>query len=156
MNTNKPYWRGASLNVAFRHASSMMPRKNSWIGQRWNTRRTPTSHKRLETSFASARLFFGDLPVSLIDAGRLDAFKVWRTKEHKVRPVTLRHDLHALSTFFAFAIKQRWARDNPVRNVGVPSDADATKSMSSRQEKNRNFSSGLQSSRIRTFGTLRV
>src|ERR1039457_6872666 len=29
----------------------------------------------------------------------------------------LRHDLHALSTFFQYAMKQRWARENPIRNV---------------------------------------
>ena len=31
----------------------------------------------------------------------------------------------ALSKFFGYAVKQRWAVDNPVRNVTIPSDADA-------------------------------
>ena len=39
--------------------------------------------------------------------------------------LTIRHDLHALSTFFKYGIKQRWTRENPVRNVNIPSDADA-------------------------------
>ena len=45
--------------------------------------------------------------------------------DHGIRDITLRHDLHALSKFFGYAIKQRWARDNPVRNVTIPSDAEA-------------------------------
>ena len=48
-----------------------------------------------------------------------------RVNDHGIRDITLRHDLHALSKFFGYAIKQRWARDNPVRNVTIPSDADA-------------------------------
>jgi integrase len=87
----------------------------------------PNSYKRLVTSFASAKLHFGEMPVSLIDEGRIEAFKVWRTNQHKVRPITLRHDLHAISKFFAFAIKQRWTRDNPVQNVAIPSDAGAVR-----------------------------
>src|SRR6185312_4628768 len=31
----------------------------------------------------------------------------------------------ALSKFFGYAIKQKWCRENPVRNVKIPSDADA-------------------------------
>jgi site-specific recombinase XerD len=45
--------------------------------------------------------------------------------DHGIRDITLRHDLHALSKFFGYAVKQRWAVDNPVRNVTIPSDADA-------------------------------
>jgi len=39
----------------------------------------------------------------------------------------VRHDLHALSTFFGYAIKQHWARENPLRRVEIPSDADAVR-----------------------------
>jgi site-specific recombinase XerD len=46
-------------------------------------------------------------------------------REHAVRDITLRHDPHALSTFFRYAIKQHWAPDNPIRRVAIPSDADA-------------------------------
>jgi integrase len=42
-----------------------------------------------------------------------------------VRDVTLRHDLHALSKFFGYAIKRGWARENPIRKVDIPSDTDA-------------------------------
>jgi integrase len=87
----------------------------------------PNSYKRIKTSFASAKLFFGREPVSLINEQRIEAYKFHRISEHKVRDITLRHDLHALSTFFGYAIKQRWARENPIRNVSIPSDEDATR-----------------------------
>ena len=50
----------------------------------------------------------------MIDEGRLESYKAWRVKEHQVRDITVRHDLHALSTFFAYAIKQHWTRENPI------------------------------------------
>jgi integrase len=40
---------------------------------------------------------------------------------------TQRHDLHALSTFFVYAIKKQWARENPVRSITIPSDAEAVR-----------------------------
>jgi site-specific recombinase XerD len=85
------------------------------------------SYKRIATSFASLTEFFSREPVTVVDEGRIEAYKVWRISEHEVRDVTLRHDLHALSTFFRYAIKQHWCRDNPVRNVSIPSDADAVR-----------------------------
>lgn len=87
----------------------------------------PNSYQRIATSFASATEFFGREAVSLIDEGRLEAFKTWRVNKHKIRDVTLRHDLHAISTFFRYAIKQRWTRENPVRNITIPSDAEAVR-----------------------------
>jgi integrase len=92
-----------------------------------NYREHPNSYDRVATSFASHKEFFGTEPVSLIDAARVEAYKTWRIREHEVRPVTLRHDLHALSKFFGHAIKQRWTRENPVREVDIPSDADAVR-----------------------------
>lgn len=87
----------------------------------------PNSYKRLETSLSSAKVFFGDEPVSLVTERRVEAYKVWRATEHKVRDITIRHDLHALSTFFGYAIKEQWTRENPIRNVNIPSDADAVR-----------------------------
>ncbi len=87
----------------------------------------PNSYKRIVTSFTSLKLFFGREPVSLISESRVEAFKVWRINEYQVRDITLRHDLHAMSKFFGYAIKQRWTRENCVRNVNIPSDADAVR-----------------------------
>ncbi|MGA2921155.1 MAG: site-specific integrase [Candidatus Sulfotelmatobacter sp.] len=87
----------------------------------------PNSYRRIATSFASAKEFFGREAVSLIDESRVECYMTWRVKEHEVRDVTLRHDLHALSKFFGHAIKQHWARENPIRNVEIPSDEDAVR-----------------------------
>jgi integrase len=90
-------------------------------------REHPNSARRLAVSMTSAKEFFADTPVSLIDAGTVERFKVWRLKEHQVRDITLRHDCHAMSKFFGYAIKQHWTTRNPMREVSIPSDKDATR-----------------------------
>ena len=62
-----------------------------------------------------------------IQARDLEAYKQFRIEQHGVRDVTLRHDLHALSVFFRWAIKQGYASGNPVREVKIPSDRDAVR-----------------------------
>ncbi len=88
-------------------------------------REHPSSYNRIKTSFASLKEFFGIDPVSLIDEGRIEAYKTMRVNVHEVRDITIRHDIHALSTFFRFAILQHWVFANPVDGVDIPSDADA-------------------------------
>jgi site-specific recombinase XerD len=61
----------------------------------------------------------------MIDEGRIEAYKTWRFNEQDVRGITVRHDLHSLSVFFQYAIKQHWTRDNPILKVEIPSDAEA-------------------------------
>jgi integrase len=46
---------------------------------------------------------------------------------HKVHEVTIRHDLHALSLLFQYGSKHNWCKANPVREVEIPSDADAVR-----------------------------
>jgi integrase len=87
----------------------------------------PNSYRRIATSFASVKAFFGREAVSLIEEARVEAYKSYRVKNHKVRDITLRHDLHALSKFFGYAITQHWTRENPIRNVEIPSDEDAVR-----------------------------
>ena len=87
-------------------------------------REHPNTHRRLVTSFASLKAFFGGSPVGAITEGMIEDFKTGR-RENGIKEVTVRHDLYALSKFFQYAIKQRWAARNPIRNVGMPSDADA-------------------------------
>jgi integrase len=72
-------------------------------------------------------VLFGKQTVSTIDEGTIESYKTWRVNEHKVRDVTLRHDLHALSTFFQYAMQQNWTRDNPISRVKIPSDAEAVR-----------------------------
>jgi site-specific recombinase XerD len=89
-------------------------------------REHPNSYRRIKTSFASLVEILGrDVMVSMIREAHLEDFKTQRVLKHKVRDVTVRHDLHALSKFFGYAIKQNWAHENPVRNVDIPSDRDA-------------------------------
>lgn len=85
----------------------------------------PATARRLETSFASLRTFLGTRAVDAITAGDIERYKTVRRNEHKVKEVTIRHDLHALSPFFDFAIKQNWCHANPVKSVTIPSDKDA-------------------------------
>jgi integrase len=87
----------------------------------------PRSYQRIAVSFTSLKLFFGSTAVSVIDGAAIERYKTWRIAEHQIRDVTLRHDLHALSTFFQYAAKQQWSRENPVRTVSIPSDAKAVR-----------------------------
>ena len=87
-------------------------------------REHPRTHYRLVTSFASLKAFFGGAPVGAVTVGMIEDFKTGR-RQNNIREVTIRHDLHALSKFFRFAIKQRWAARNPVDGIDMPSDAEA-------------------------------
>lgn len=90
-------------------------------------REHPNSARRIAVSLSSANEFFDRDPVSMIDEGRIEEYKTWRFNEHNVRGITVRHDLHALSVFFQYAMKQHWTRDNPIANVEIPSDAEAVR-----------------------------
>jgi integrase len=85
----------------------------------------PNSFKRIRTSLSSALEKFNKAPVSAIDGAEIDDYKTWRATKHEVRDITIRHDLHALSVFFAYAIRHHWASSNPIEEVKIPSDAEA-------------------------------
>ncbi len=85
----------------------------------------PNTAERLRVSLASAVECFQGSPVHTLNAGRIEDYKSMRFTEHQVKPVTVRHDLHALSVFFQWAKKYGWCADNPIRDVTIPSDADA-------------------------------
>lgn len=87
----------------------------------------PNSYKRIRTSMTSAKELFKDKPLSAIYEAELEAYKVLRINTHEVCDVTVRHDLHALSKLFQYAMKQNWTRENPTRNVKIPSDDDAVR-----------------------------
>lgn len=90
-------------------------------------RQKESTARRILTSFASLVGFFGLMPVLDIGAGEIEGYKTHRIKINGVKDVTLRHDLHALSLFFQYAEKMRWRKGNPVREVSMPSDADAVR-----------------------------
>ena len=90
-------------------------------------RQKANTAERIRVSFASLVSFFGDMPVVSIEAGEIERYKTHRVQINAVKDVTLRHDLHALSLFFQYAQKMRWREGNPVREVSIPSDADAVR-----------------------------
>lgn len=87
----------------------------------------PNSYHRIATSMASAKELFKKTPVGLLAEAEIESYKTWRSTVHEVRDVTIRHDLHALSVFFKYAIMQRWTRENPMKKVKIPSDRDAVR-----------------------------
>lgn len=82
------------------------------------------SFLRIRSSFGSLKHFFGRAIVSSITEGHLEDFKSERRKRG-IRDVSIRHDLHNLSLFFQYCQKKRWVRENVVRRVAIPSDAEA-------------------------------
>src|ERR1700731_1985936 len=85
----------------------------------------PNTARRVRTSYASLVAHFGRTAVPSITAGDVLDYRAWRTDEHRVKDVTIRHDLHNLSKFFKYAIKHNWCKDNPVSSEDIPSDKDA-------------------------------
>jgi integrase len=117
----------------------------SWVDAEY--REHPNSAKRIRTSFASLGEFFKREMVATVTPGSVEDFKAYRRACPKcknqrpgvlaceacggtgdgVREVTIRHDLHSLSVFFQYARKHNWVKDNPVREVEIPSDEDAVR-----------------------------
>lgn len=108
-------------------------------------RAKPNTWKRLRGSCASLKVFFKHQPVHTITVGRVQDYMSWRRicvlcgsqdpycemcegTGQGVAEVTLRHDLHALSPLFGYAMTHRWCFQNPVNKVKIPSDKDAMRS----------------------------
>lgn len=85
----------------------------------------PNTTKRVRTSMASLQEFFKRFKVAAIQSHDVNRYKIWRLNQHKIKPVTLRHDLDTLSKFFNWAIQQKMCSKNPVREVTKPSLDDA-------------------------------
>lgn len=90
-------------------------------------RKKPKTWKRVQGSLSSLRAYFGSRSVSTLTAGDVTDYAAWRVTTHQVKDVTIRHDLHALSKFFRYAIKHNWTRENKVKAEDIPSDADAVR-----------------------------
>lgn len=80
----------------------------------------PATAKRIRTSSASLIDFFQGTMVHSITSGMVEDFKDYR-RASKIKDITIRHDLHALSGFFKYARKQGWLRGNPLDGVTIPS-----------------------------------
>lgn len=96
-------------------------------------RESPETYKDARSKTAAAEAYFGRRPVHMIRSGDIENFKTWRRngdEEQEIAPIaeiTLRHNLHQLSKFWQYAIRQGWARINPLKGVTVPSDVDAVR-----------------------------
>jgi integrase len=97
--------------------------------------------------------------VAEIRPGHCEQYAHWRATEHEVRPITIRHDLHALSLLFQWAIRHGFATANPIDEVPIPSDADAVRQHILTQEEERRYFDGYvnpdDGKRYRAAGTLR-
>jgi hypothetical protein len=87
--------RGEELSITVQPFISAAEAFEKWAEGEYSEH--PNSWKRLRGSMTSAKLFFGKRPLSSVTRGDLEDFKSWRRRVHKVREVTIRHDLHALS-----------------------------------------------------------
>jgi site-specific recombinase XerD len=85
-----------------------------------------SSAKRVRVSFANINVFFAGKSVAQINPGDVEQYKTFR-RGHSIKPVTLHHDLSALSGFFEFARKNNWCRSNPVSEVDKPSTKDSVR-----------------------------
>jgi integrase len=115
----------AELRLQVQPFSSAADAFNKWAEGEYSAH--PNSWKRLSGSMTGAKVCFGKRPLSSITRGAIEDFKAWRRTVHKVREVTLRHDLHALSLLFQYGQKHNWCRANPIRDVEIPSDKDAVR-----------------------------
>jgi integrase len=84
------------------------------------------TYKRIKSSFSFLKQHFASRPVLSITPGHLEKFKTIR-RDMNVKEVSIRNDLHSLSLFFKYCIKNNWARNNVVRSVSIPSGADAVR-----------------------------
>jgi integrase len=81
--------------------------------------------KRVETSLTSLDLFFAGKSIKAIRPADIEAYKSWRLDEHKVKPITLRHDLDNLSKFFRWAMTMDLIDTNPASEIEKPSSEGA-------------------------------
>jgi len=85
----------------------------------------PETARRLQVSLSTAYRFFGRTPMNRVLPGHVEAFKAFRRTDGKVKAVTLRHDLHALSKLFQYGRKHSWLDGDPLAGVDIPSDKDS-------------------------------
>lgn len=94
---------------------------------------------RIEVSFASARAYFGPRPLADIQARDVEAYRNHRLAVHRCKPVTVRHDLHALSRLWNWAVRQGLAAGNVIASVEKPSAKEARREYVLTTEEERNY-----------------
>jgi integrase len=90
-----------------------------------------STKRRIKVSMASLRLWFRDVDIGKIRLRDVEDYKVWRlcgdAEFAAVRPITVHHDLQALSKFYTWAIREELVTVNPVTEVEKPSIEDAVR-----------------------------
>lgn len=117
--------RAADLRLQVQPFSSASDKFITWTRGEYSAH--PNTAKRLAVSMTSLKLHFGKRPLSSVTAGDIEDFKSLRRAVHKVREVTVRHDLHALSLLFQYGRKHNWCKANVVDEVEIPSDSEAVR-----------------------------
>ena len=117
--------RAADLRLQVQPFSSAADQFITWARGEYSAH--PNTAKRLAGSMTSLKLHFGKRPLSSVSAGDIEDFKSLRRAVHKVREVTVRHDLHALSLLFQYGRKHNWRKANVVDEVEIPSDSEAVR-----------------------------
>jgi integrase len=86
----------------------------------------PEAHRRLKTSMAVLGRFFELAQVDAITPADVDNFKAAR-RARGVKEVTIRHDLHALSSLLQYGRRHGWLESDPLDGVTMPSDKDSVR-----------------------------
>lgn len=123
--------KGDQLHLEIRAFSDAAGQFIQWAqGEHHNK---PNTWKRLRGSMTSLKEFFKRQPLHTISVGQIQDYMAWR-RGMKIKEVSLRHDLHALSPLFQYGIAHNWCRQNPVTSKNLklhgakmPSDADAVR-----------------------------
>lgn len=87
----------------------------------------PNTARRVKVSMWSLREWFQNKNIVAIRRSDIERYKTWRLVTHRVQPITLRHDLDALSKFLEWAIVMDIRHDNPMSEVQKPSTEDAVR-----------------------------
>jgi len=117
----------------------------------------PSTARRIRVSWTSLGAHFGPLMVAAITPADVERYKAWRIAEHQVRDVTLRHDLHALSGFFRWALRMGYATQNPVAGVKIPSDREAVRiHVLTAEEERRYFAAGAKMPNLYDLGRIMI
>lgn len=115
-----------------------------------------SSWRRIGVSFVSLSKIFDGRALASIEPADVERFKTARRRAG-IRPVTIRHDLHALSGFVRFAMRHGWIQASPLAGVKIPSDADAVRiHVIGCEEELRYFNAASSHAALHDFGRLMI
>ena len=114
--------------------------------------------RRIKTSSASLKAFFGNKTVYLITRSDIEKYKVWRLNgDGRIAPVkgiTVRHDLDNLSLFLQWAQQANYTRANLVENIKKPPEDDSERMYILSVEEERRYFEFLRAHSVSENGNL--